>query len=94
MVKHVYSWKRIWCPPEGHVDMSDDGFLVDPDEPFGATLNPEVVAWDSISSKACLVLLGKPGIGKSSALQSESRRTGESLKGNRRSTALGGPSPL
>jgi predicted NACHT family NTPase len=75
-----YNWKRFWCPPAGHVSLSDSGFLVDPDDPYGASLNPDVVAWDSVSQSACLILLGEPGIGKSSALVSERERTDQLLK--------------
>ena len=75
MAKQTYDWKRFWCPPAGHINLSDSGFLVDPDDPYGAALNPDVVPWDSISQSACLILLGEPGIGKSSALESERKRT-------------------
>src|SRR5581483_5884549 len=72
-------WKRFWCPPGGRINLADSGFLVDPDDPFGAALNPDVVPWDSISRSPCLILLGEPGIGKSSALDSEKQRTKEAL---------------
>jgi len=79
MAKQTYNWKRFWCPPAGHVNLSDSGFLVDPDGPHGASLNPDVVPWDSVSQSACLILLGEPGIGKSSALESERKRTAQVL---------------
>src|SRR5437667_9168841 len=80
MAKQMYNWKRFWCPPAGHVNLSDSGFLVDPDDPYGASLNPDVVPWDSVSQSACLILLGEPGIGKSSALVSERERTEQVVK--------------
>jgi predicted NACHT family NTPase len=48
--------------------------LVDPDGEYGTALNPNVVPWESISSTACLVLLGEPGIGKSEAMKAEVER--------------------
>ena len=71
MVKSRYDWKRFWCQPDGHINMSDDGFLVDPDTEYSAALNPDVVSWEQISTKASLILLGEPGTGKSTALLDE-----------------------
>ncbi len=75
VAKAAYNWKRFWCEPAGRVNLSDNGFLVDPDGEYGAAVNPDVVSWDSISKTACLVLLGEPGIGKSTALKDEHDRT-------------------
>src|SRR5665213_979447 len=62
MPRPVYDGKRFWCAPEGRINLSDNGFLVDPDGEYGSMLNPDVVHWDAISSNPCLVLLGEPGI--------------------------------
>lgn len=67
----VYNWKRFWCPREGKISLSDGGFLVDPDWEYGSKLNPDVVAFSSIAHYPCLVLLGEPGIGKTTALRAE-----------------------
>jgi len=75
MTKSRYNWKRFWCELAGRVNLSDDGFLVDPDAEYGSVLNPDVVSWDRISTRACLILLGEPGIGKSTALDDEHDRT-------------------
>jgi len=75
MAKGRYDWKRFWCQPAGRINMSDNGFLVDPDAEYGASLNPDVVSLDQISTTACLILLGEPGIGKSTALADEHRFT-------------------
>src|SRR5271166_283336 len=71
MANSRYDWKRFWCPPAGRVNLSDNGFLVDPDAQYGSALNPDVVSWDKISPTACLILLGEPGIGKTTALRDE-----------------------
>ena len=38
---------------------------------FGSIYNPDVVSFESISKFPCLALLGEPGMGKSTAMQSE-----------------------
>jgi hypothetical protein len=65
----VYNWKRFWSTPGGVLNLSDNGFLVDPDGEYGTALNPDVVPWDSLSATPFLILLGEPGIGKSEAMR-------------------------
>ena len=84
----IYSWKRFWCPREGKLNLSDDGYLWDPDLDFGSIYNPDVVSFESISKFPCLALLGEPGIGKSTAIQtqranidSETNESGNVLSG-------------
>ncbi len=67
----VYNWKRFWCPRAGHFNLSDQGYLYDPDSDWGYAYNPDVVTFESIANTPCLVLLGEPGIGKSYALTAE-----------------------
>jgi len=66
-----YSWKRFWCPRDGKINLSDGGYLYDPESKFGDIYNPDVVPFDSITGSPCLALLGEPGIGKSMALQAD-----------------------
>jgi len=68
-----YNWKRFWCPRDGHLNLGDRGFLVDPDSDYGQALNPDVVPFDKIACKPCLVFLGEPGIGKTTAMKDERR---------------------
>ncbi len=70
----LYDWKRFWNPREGRVNLSDGGFLVDPDQEWGSAMNPDVVPFPAITRFPCLILLGEPGIGKSTALRSEHDR--------------------
>lgn len=65
MPERVYNWKRFWCPREAGLNLGDDGFLYDPDSQYGGVFNPSLVASQDLTSKACLALLGEPGIGKS-----------------------------
>jgi len=65
-IKQNYNWKRFWCPRTDSFDLSDGGYLSDPDSEWG---NPHVKSFESITSIPCLVLLGEPGIGKTYAMQ-------------------------
>jgi hypothetical protein len=69
-----FQWKRFWCPRTGTFNLSDDGYLLDPDSEFGKLANPDVVPFDSVLHLPCLALLGEPGIGKTYALKSELTR--------------------
>ena len=66
-----YNWKRFWCPRDGSIDLSDDGFLCDPETEFFKYVKSDVVSFEEIADKPCLILLGEPGIGKSIALSDE-----------------------
>jgi hypothetical protein len=72
----TYPWKRFWAPRDGQIDLSDEGFLADPEsESFWYSPNPDLKAFDQISALPCLVLLGEPGIGKSTAIIRELETT-------------------
>ena len=64
----VYTWKRFCCPREGNFSLSDGGYLYDPDSEWGKMHNPDVVHFEALADLSCLILLGEPGIGKTSAL--------------------------
>jgi predicted NACHT family NTPase len=69
MADPLFDWKRFWCPREGAIRLTDGGFLFDPESEYGPRLNPHVVPFEQIADKPCLVLLGEPGIGKTTALE-------------------------
>src|SRR2546422_3171518 len=71
MVNHSYSWKRFWCPRTGQIDLSDEGYLYDPEPQYGCAHNPDIVSFASITPLPCLALLGEPGIGKSHEMQTQ-----------------------
>lgn len=75
-----YNWKRFWCPPEESINLSDDEFLSDPDSEFGKIINPWTVSFKSISHIPCLVLIGEPGIGKSTELVKQYKILKDELK--------------
>lgn len=73
--KPVFRWQRFWVPRTASIDLSDGGFLVDPTLPFATTLiGPRQLA--ELSGYRALVLLGEPGIGKSTTLSEEAERLG------------------
>ena len=68
---NIFDWKRFWCSREGKLNLSDDGYLWNPDSEFGSMRNPDVVPFEVMSKFHCLILLGEPGMGKSTAMQSQ-----------------------
>lgn len=67
----MYNWKRFWCPREGKINLSDQGYLVDPDLEWGKAYNPDLASLEDIVGVPCLIFLGEPGIGKSSTIKNE-----------------------
>jgi hypothetical protein len=64
--KHM---KRFLCSREGKFSLSDNGFLSDPDSDYGKYLNPEITSFDNLTDCRCLVILGEPGMGKSTEIE-------------------------
>lgn len=85
----VYPWKRFWCARDGRLNLSDQGFLADPEDKHGKVLNPDVVPFEAIVHLPCLALLGELGIGKSTAIADERKSVeAELLKKGERSLSL------
>ncbi|MGF0118270.1 hypothetical protein ACQFYA_18405 [Promicromonospora sp. Marseille-Q5078] len=62
--------QRFWCSRDGSYSLDDDGFLRDPN---AAMLHTEsagtgIEATEQLGDYRCLVLLGEPGAGKSTAI--------------------------
>ncbi len=72
------SVERFWCPRDGAYALDDHGFLRDPDTTWFGTqsANPGVVRTDNLCDHRCLVLLGEPGAGKSTAAGHAERLVG------------------
>ncbi len=64
------TWPRFWCPIDGSYSLGDKGFLVDPAGEHSRIYQPDAVSFASIAHLPALALLGEPGIGKSTAIQS------------------------
>lgn len=69
-----FDWTRFWIPREGHLFLDDDGFLADPEGKHGRFRNPDAVPVTEVLSHRCAVLLGEPGIGKSTELERVNRQ--------------------
>ena len=67
-----FEWKRFWCARGKSIDLSDRGFLSDPDGEWGKYSNPDLVTFERLAEFPCTVLLGEPGIGKTWTLGHES----------------------
>lgn len=66
-----YDWKRFWCPWDGIMNLTDGGYLANPDGPYGDYLNPNLRSFQRIAEVPCLALLGEPGIGKTETMRAE-----------------------
>jgi len=73
-------WKRFWAPREGTLSLGDGGFLTDPEAKHGGALNPDLVALETLDEHPCLVLLGEPGIGKSTVAEEHYQRVRQAAK--------------
>jgi hypothetical protein len=69
----IYPWPRFWVPRDGSIDLSDGGFLRDPTD-FLAQQSQAPVPLAALQQCQSLVLLGEPGIGKSTSLEDEANR--------------------
>ncbi|HOC93377.1 MAG TPA: hypothetical protein PKH33_13560 [bacterium] len=71
MTRVPFNWKRFWCPRIGHINCGDEGYLYDPESEYAMFHPSDVVPFEKISETKCLVLLGEPGIGKTTAVEKE-----------------------
>jgi len=70
MSEVTFPWARYWFPRGATMPLTDDGFLYIPHFPLGPD-DPSSelrMRFEDLASSPCLVLLGQPGVGKSTAL--------------------------
>lgn len=67
----VIPWTRYWCPLGQPINCGDSGreFLADPDGDFGRIWSPNTFELEQILGRPCLILVGEPGIGKTTAIE-------------------------
>jgi len=63
--------RRFWVPRGTDPDLSDDGFLFDPESKSAQVRGSSELPFEAIANEPVLILLGEPGIGKSTALEAE-----------------------
>ena len=66
-----FRWKRFWYPRGSSLNLADDGYLPDPDSQSSRFWNKQIVSFEEISGLRALVLLGDPGMGKSTILSDQ-----------------------
>lgn len=64
MFSSTYNLDRFWCPINGTIDLTDSGYLRDPESDTLWTGQSDSVPFEYIEDVPCLILLGEPGIGK------------------------------
>lgn len=72
--------ERYWCPREGSLGLDKQGYLNDPTQKYGEHYNPHIRTFGQIAAVPCLILLGEPGIGKSTALKEAKPLANQLLK--------------
>lgn len=72
MSSPILNWKRFWCPREGSYQFTGEGYLWDYDAGsfFG---DSGIVTLENLFDVPCLILLGEPGIGKSTEILKHSK---------------------
>lgn len=76
----MYKWQRFWRVNTGNFRFDYGEFLEDPESEHGHIINPDVVPFSAISHIPCLVLLGEPGIGKTTAITQAFRELEQELE--------------
>jgi hypothetical protein len=74
--------RRFWVPRGTASDLSDNGFLFDPDSPRAAFAGTSAVPIEALANFPVLGLLGESGIGKSTVLKQETRRLAAAVHGS------------
>lgn len=65
---------RFWLPDSAELSLSADGFIPDPASSIMSGWIPDARAFVDIEGTPWLVLIGEPGLGKSTALAHEVER--------------------
>ncbi len=77
----IFPWKRFWCSRTGTISLNDNGFFLDPESEYAHFYHKDVEAFENIQKTSCLILLGEPGVGKTTTLNSEIKILSDQLVG-------------
>jgi hypothetical protein len=69
MNKRIYKWQRYWCPQNGQISLTSDGFLYVIHPSLRGHDDSQLVQLHELVDSPCLILLGEPGLGKSYSMQ-------------------------
>ena len=71
MTNKRYPWTRYWVPREGALVFDSHGFLLAPPEDTAERrfYRNDCISFTELAEKPCVILLGEPGIGKTTALE-------------------------
>jgi len=65
----LHEWTRYWAARAAVVAHDEDDFVVAPTGPLGTAANPALVTLDDLAGSPCLILLGEPGLGKTTRIR-------------------------
>lgn len=68
------SLPRFWVPDGAAIALMDRGFIADPTNRIAAAWIPDAGPFERFAETSCTVLMGEPGLGKTTALRHESGR--------------------
>lgn len=71
MLRIKTQWTRFWCNRLEKYAIDSDGYLLDPESEWARYLPTNVKVFSDLLDSPCLVLLGEPGMGKTTCLDAE-----------------------
>lgn len=78
----TYDIKRFWTPIDKKFDLSDGGYLEDPEQYPEWMGHAESVGYEYLQDVPCLILLGEPGAGKSTWFDQICEQLSASIRAN------------
>jgi hypothetical protein len=76
-----HSAPRFWLPLGQEIPVIDNGFMPDPTDWWAGAYVPEAKALDALAEVPCLILIGEPGLGKTTSMRAEYERVRGGITG-------------
>lgn len=80
MPQIAYKWKRFFAQRHEALYLDYRGYLRNPESGDGKLMNARVLPFEKLSDIACLVIVGEPSTGKTTALKAERAREEARIK--------------
>jgi len=64
----LHDWTRYWAARDDSVHHDGDDFVIAPTGPLGVAANPALLTLVELTECQCMILLGEPGLGKSTTI--------------------------